>query len=81
MKATSASSLPEIRRDPGAVIYWKDLATIQAFARDPNIVVATKRSGIWYSKLDPHCKVERRTMDGRRIGIDVVFCAGRRRRR
>jgi heme-degrading monooxygenase HmoA len=44
-----------------AVIYWKDLATIQAFARDPEHLVAKKKGReIWYSHyLIRICKVER----------------------
>jgi heme-degrading monooxygenase HmoA len=44
-----------------AVIYWKDLATIQAFARHPEHVVAKKKGReIWYTHyLIRICKVER----------------------
>jgi heme-degrading monooxygenase HmoA len=44
-----------------AVIYWKDLATIQAFARHPEHVVAKKKGReIWYTNyLIRICKVER----------------------
>ena len=44
-----------------AVIYWKDLATIQAFARHPKHVVAKKKGReIWYTNyLIRICKVER----------------------
>jgi heme-degrading monooxygenase HmoA len=44
-----------------AVIYWKDLATIQAFARHPEHMVAkNKGREIWYSHyLIRICKVER----------------------
>jgi heme-degrading monooxygenase HmoA len=44
-----------------AVIYWKDLATIQAFARHPEHIVAKKKGReIWYTHyLIRVCKVER----------------------
>jgi heme-degrading monooxygenase HmoA len=44
-----------------AVIYWKDLASIQAFARDPEHRIAKKKGReIWYSHyLIRICKVER----------------------
>src|SRR3984893_18333617 len=44
-----------------AVIYWKDLATIQAFARHPEHLVAKKKGReIWYTHyLIRICKVER----------------------
>ena len=44
-----------------AAIYWKDLASIEAFARDPEHAIA-KRKGreIWYSHyMIRICKVER----------------------
>jgi heme-degrading monooxygenase HmoA len=44
-----------------AVVYWKDLESISAFARDPEHMIA-KRKGreIWYSHyLIRICKVER----------------------
>ena len=44
-----------------AVIYWKDLGSIAAFARDPEHLVAKKKGReIWYSHyLIRICKVER----------------------
>jgi heme-degrading monooxygenase HmoA len=44
-----------------AVIYWKDLETIEAFARHPEHLIAKKKGReIWYSHyLIRICKVER----------------------
>jgi heme-degrading monooxygenase HmoA len=44
-----------------AVVYWKDLSSIAAFARDPEHLVAKKKGReIWYSHyMIRVCKVER----------------------